>query len=407
MTPSPSFTPFARPVSGDCALLEEWRTLHRDTNASPFLSPDWITAWHQAFAPEQILELHGVRDAQGTIAAALPVVRRLDLRAPIAPSRSRSSLRSPTNWHTPEFGWSVRDREALPALLDASLDETGRRLSISFLSPDDAELLADAARRHGLRVLTRAVQHSPVLPLTDGFATVEASLPRKVRSEMRRRTRKLEERGTVTFETIESTTRGDGPITPHEEETVRAALAEGFAVEASGWKGERGTAIAAEAHVRSFYETISLRAFEAGLLRLHFLRLDGRALAFDLSFETSTHHSLVKTGFDPEFRSFGAGKILRRAMIEAAAERGITSYEFLGADAPWKSEWTSQRRDRVLVQAFRNGPAGLLDYSVHRHGRPLARRLRDWARSWRGNAMPAPAASSSNTAPKERSCASS
>ena len=63
------------------------------------------------------------------------------------------------------------------------------------------------------------------------------------------------------------------------------------------------------------------------------------------------------------------------ATLERAFERRLATFEFLGADEPWKLEWTSQVRERVVCQAFAPSPAGVAAWAAYAYGRPLAKRV--------------------------------
>jgi hypothetical protein len=62
-------------------------------------------------------------------------------------------------------------------------------------------------------------------------------------------------------------------------------------------------------------------------------------------------------------------------MLERAFERGLRRYEFLGDSDGWKLEWTAAVRERVLLQLFRGGAIGGLEWVAYAYGRPLARRV--------------------------------
>ena len=81
-------------------------------------------------------------------------------------------------------------------------------------------------------------------------------------------------------------------------------------MEGSGWKTR--TAIASRPDTRRFYRDVARWAAGRGWLRLGFLRLDGRALAFDFCLEHAGTHYLLKTGFDPAFRAYGPGMLMRK-----------------------------------------------------------------------------------------------
>jgi CelD/BcsL family acetyltransferase involved in cellulose biosynthesis len=237
-------------------------------------------------------------------------------------------------------------------------------LDLSFLDPEDAfypECVA-AARAAGRAIVSRPVLRSPYIDLEGTFEDFERTLPSKFRREVRRRRRKLEEEGEVTLEVEEGRERLD------------ELLDEGFAIEGSGWKTARGTAIASRSETDRFYRLVAAWAAARGMLELRFLRLDGRPLAFGMSLGTGGEVHVVKVGYDPEWARFAPGTLLTHAAIARAYEQGLRRYDFLGGEDPYKLDWTSQVRERLRLQAFGHTPAGLVAHAAWRYGRPLAKR---------------------------------
>jgi CelD/BcsL family acetyltransferase involved in cellulose biosynthesis len=346
----------ASPRASDLASLRcEWEELAERLQAPPFLHAGWIEAWWQAFGSGRLEIVTQRRAADGRLAALVPVVR------------ARGARSSPTNWHTSEFGLLAESGAAARTLCAALFAEGARRVSLAFLPPEQAELARAEALAQGQRVLQRTLQRSPYVPIDASWESYQGGLGKGFRDDLARMRRRLAERGEVTLEV--SCSPGD------------ELLAQGFEVEASGWKGARGTAIRSRPADRLFYTEVARWAAARGWLRLAFLRLDGRALAFDFCLERAGVHYLLKTGYDPAYRELGPGRILREAMLARAFRVGLRSYELMGAAEPWKLRWTSATRARELVQVFRPSPLGLLDWSLYRHGRPLARGLRAL---WRG-----------------------
>ena len=83
-------------------------------------------------------------------------------------------------------------------------------------------------------------------------------------------------------------------------------LAEGFAVEASGWKGRDGSAVLSAPDTERFYTEIAHEFHARGELRLNKLMLDGRLAAFDLCVLYRGTLYLLKTGFDEDLQGPGA-----------------------------------------------------------------------------------------------------
>lgn len=327
-------------------IAPEWEALANRVRANPFLRPGWVLSWWHAFGTGHLHALT-VRSGHSGRLVALLVVRR-----------QRGALRSPTNWHSPVFGTLSEDVHAHEALLDALAADDARQVALGYINPHESSLLRNAAARTGRLVICRTLARSPYVETTGVWEDYTYTLGKKLRSELRRRRRRLTEAGRVTFQVYDGR-RG-----------LKSLLDEGLGVEAAGWKGEANTAIASHPATRRFYVEVARWAASRGWLRLAFLRLNGHALGFDLCLEQEGVHYLLKTGFDPEYGHFAPGKLLRQEMIARAFRERVTSYELLGGEAPWKSEWTATIRPRLLVQLFRSSPLGLFDWAAYAYGRP-------------------------------------
>jgi CelD/BcsL family acetyltransferase involved in cellulose biosynthesis len=334
---------------------EEWDGLADRLEASPFLRPGWFEAWGAAFGRE--VRVMSVREA-GRLAGVLPfVATRGGLLTPRA-------VVSPTNWHTPVFGGLAESDAARDALAQALFSRRAARVDLAFVDAADPGLDAwrrEAARR-GQGVVERVAMRSPYVPLEGDFDSYREGLPRKLRKELGRLGRRLADEGTVEY------AFEDG------SERLEQLLDEGFAVEGSGWKSESGTAIVSREDTHRFYRDVARWAAARGTLVLAFLRLDGRALAFDLCIEEAGACHVLKGGFDPDYRRFGPGTLLTATSIERAYARGLESYELLGAEDDYKLQWTGAARERVRFQAFALSPAGRVSHLAWTHGRRLAKR---------------------------------
>ena len=166
----------------------------------------------------------------------------------------------------------------------------------------------------------------------------------------------------------------------HGNHRLDALLAEGFAVEASGWKGESGTSILGSPSTARFYREVAAWAAAEDWLRLWFLRLDGKAIAFAYCLEHGGAHYELKVGFDPEFSRFGPGVLLARAKLEHCFSAGLESYEFLGQAERHKLDWTEDCRELARLQVFAPTLAGRGSRIAWTHGRGLALRARSLLR---------------------------
>jgi CelD/BcsL family acetyltransferase involved in cellulose biosynthesis len=336
-------------------LEGEWDDLARRARAGPFLSSWWFRSWWRAFGQSdpRLVTLR----RSGRLAALLPLYG------------NGHRLHSMTNLHSCHFGTLAEDVAAADELA-AALFELPAHVELDYLGGPEARAFARLASDR--RVLLTPGQRSPFVDTRDDWNEYEKSLPSKLLANLRRRRRQLEEHGEVTIEIADGSAR------------FYELLAEGFAVEPSGWKEARGTAIVSDASTERFYTAVAESAAAAGVLRLSFLRLDGQPIAFQYGFEDGRSYYFLKGGFDPAQARYAPGKLLVHALLERAFGLGLATFEFLGADEPWKLDWTTKRRERMRLQAFLRSPGGLFRHAASSaylgFARPLAKRALHWAR---------------------------
>ncbi len=331
-------------------IYAAWDELATRLRAAPFLHPGWMSAWWEAFGPEKGFSVIALR-REGSLVAVMPIWRRGRVIA------------SPTNWHTPAYGPVAEDEASKVSLMRTVFELAPRRIDLSFLngSGGDVKWIGQAAQ--GYQITSRVVMRSPYVPVDDSWDAYWGTLPQKLRSNIRRRRRLLDKRGAVAVEISDGSSG------------MESLLAEGFRIEAAGWKGERGTAIASEPQTRRFYEQVCHWAAQRGLLRLIFLRVDGKAVVFNLCLETPDRHYVLKLGHDPDFDRESPATLLACDMIARTFAKGMKSYEWLGDALPYKLRWSKTSHEMVRVQAFAPSASGAVDRFVQLHGRRLAKSI--------------------------------
>src|SRR5262249_52955986 len=117
---------------------------------------------------------------------------------------------------------------------------------------------------------------------------------------------------------------------------VEDAMRDGLRIEAAAWKGEKGTAIISDAAATDFYIRLAQRQADLGQLRLTFLRLSGKRIAFNYLLQSRQKLYAVKIGYDPEYHTYSPGNMLLNLILKDACDRGIEEYDLLGGDDEWK-----------------------------------------------------------------------
>jgi CelD/BcsL family acetyltransferase involved in cellulose biosynthesis len=246
------------------------------------------------------------------------------------------------------------------------------------------ECLAQAARAaqrcgltYCLEPLARADRHltgrwesqrSPRLPLGGGAPPAEERIHAKFRANLRRRARRLGELGAVSLERTGGLDRLD------------VALGEFLALEGAGWKGERGTAIGRDPRLVAFYARIVRDAAARGALAIRTLRLDGRAVAVHLGLVHAGAFHLPKTAYDEALGAVSPGQLLQHEVLSECEARGLTAFEFLGPDMPWKRDWEPEHVPHDWLYVYRPSFAGRAMHTLKHRVRPAVKEALAW---WR------------------------
>lgn len=322
-------------------LIPEWHQLAAGAvDANPFFEADFLIAAVRNLAPAGTRFLT-VRNEAGKLVALVPV--RTHHSALVVPTA--------TVW-AHDYGpvgaplIDAQSPEAASGLLDA-LTATGRVAVFPYLplAGAAATALVGAAWRDKLPIGLASQHERAMIQEGEVAGDIRRSLPTKRRKEFARQMRRLGELGAVTIETVSETA------------AVRAGFEEFLALEAKGWKGQGGTALASSEATQKFALEIVSRLSAIDCCRVSAIRVDDRAVAMLVTILSADTAYSWKIAFDEAFARFSPGAQL---MLEAAsallAESGVQRIDSLAsADHPMIDHlWRGRRVMGTLVV----GPEG-------------------------------------------------
>jgi CelD/BcsL family acetyltransferase involved in cellulose biosynthesis len=370
------------------ALEKEWNAaLSRGPRDEPMLRHEWVRAWIENFSPGAPLRTILVR-AGRELHAAVPLVEVEERNADTC-FLPLKTWTTPHNDHSQRGGvlLGARGVEALPVVWEKLAGLAGwDRLRLRDLphgAPDWK--LRDLAESAGFPCGLWTSLRSPYLvlpaiepaiaavdakkpnrkPQPSPYELVESRLDAKFRQNLRRRRRRLAEQGEVKYVLL------DGK----DARELDCALADFFVIEASGWKGRGGTAIAQRPELVGFYTQIARDAARRGALALGFLELSGRRIAAHFSIVHGSRHYLLKLGYDESFHEFSPGQQLTSEMIRDSCQRGLGEFDFLGPCMEWKLDWEPALRTHTWLTIFRPTRRGRLVHEARYTAWPVARAL--------------------------------
>ncbi|HZI94541.1 MAG TPA: GNAT family N-acetyltransferase [Patescibacteria group bacterium] len=310
----------------------------------PFVTHEWVRSWFEHFGAGQRIHLLLVKSGK-TIVGIVPLMLQPGWMYGLPVMR----LQSIHNVYTERFDFIINGpAEEIYATIWNHLRSQEPRWDVLELR----QVPANSPTLTHLTRLATADRHrterwrscdSPYLSVDGSWDGYRQKLDRKHRANLRNRLDRLCRMGNVEVEVIEK------------PEQTHAALEEGWALEAAAWKGQAGTAIGCLPDARGFYEAFAMRAARRGWLRLYFLKINGRRIAFcyGLCYRNRTFE--LKPGYDPRYAPFSPSTTLCSMMIEQAFRHGQEEVDFLGANDGWKRSWTPTTRPHDWLFVFRPG----------------------------------------------------
>ncbi|MFC5137630.1 GNAT family N-acetyltransferase [Actinomycetospora rhizophila] len=317
----------------DPDLLEAWDALALATGAPVFARPGWLTAWADAFgAREHLRALTVHRD--GALVALLPVIS-----GPLG-------LRTPTNSETALIAPVVADDDAAGDLAQRLLARRAGTVDLDAVLADHPLTAALRTAAGSTPALETVRCSSPWVDTSGDPADFLRRLSKNRRHGLKRLAKRLDEAGEVSFDVSDG--RNDSG-----DDDLDELLRDGLRLEARDWKLAAGTAIASSPARVAFYTRAARWAADAGVLRLAFLRLDGRAIAFGYCLQQGPTLHFLKLGMDDEHAKLGPGMMITKRLIDHAfAQPGVRELDLLGENESYKADLASGVREQVRVRVY-------------------------------------------------------
>ncbi len=355
-----------RPQEVDQQTERDWDRLAVETGALPFVRPGWLRAAAAGFPRASPLSAVTLR-REGELVGVLPV--RADGRA----------LRGPVVDEVAACDLVAADRDAARLFGARLLAGPARQVDIGFAPAAGyvAAELAEVAEAHGRPVLLHPQRRQVTVDATGDWTEYERlHLGSDRRKGVARRWRRLREAGAAALEVH----HGSG-----DPDRAAALAVEGFEVEARSWKSAERTAVLARPETATMYTEAVRWAAEAGILRMYLLRLDGRAIGFQLALHQGRTLYAVKVGYDADHARYAPGILTFHGMVrDAFADPDVDSVVVLGEDEGYKREFGHAVAEEVRLRVFAGDRRGLLARAgaraAHEARQELRRRIPEPAR---------------------------
>jgi CelD/BcsL family acetyltransferase involved in cellulose biosynthesis len=132
-----------------------------------------------------------------------------------------------------------------------------------------------------------------------------------------------------------------------------------LAVEASGWKGQQGSAIVQNQALQNFYRELCEEFARLGKLRVFVLRRAGRIIAFQICTLHAGTLSCLKIGYLEELAKESPGQVLQLQIIKwAFSQPDVKVFDMLGPASDTKLKWATGVENLFTLYVFRRSLGG-------------------------------------------------
>lgn len=139
----------------------------------------------------------------------------------------------------------------------------------------------------------------------DAETYLQATISGRHRKELRRKEKRLGEQGALQYRTLQT------------DDDVESWIKSFLDLEASGWKGEEGSALSAKDSERQFFQSVAREAFRRGRLLMLALTLNDQPVAQKCNFLAGDGAFAFKIAYDEGRSDFSPGVLLEVENIKA------------------------------------------------------------------------------------------
>ena len=339
-------------------VVDQWREL-AERRGSAFMLPEWFATWMRHYGEGASARVLPAFAADGALLGVMPMV--------LQAGKLRFAGANLGDHFAPVA--AAEDEEKVAAAATDELDEA------RFMVLDRVDCGARWQRdlrvgaRHEMRRIALRRDVLPYVDLRDlSWEDYLASRSRNLRSQVRRKTKKLERDHGAIFRRTTSAAE------------LEADLDSFFELHDARWDPRGGSSLSTD-RSREFHREFAALLLEHDWLRLWSLEIEGRVVASWYGWHIGGRYAYYLGGFSPDWEELSVGFVLLARTIRAATEEGAHEYDLLRGNEEYKSRFSTGEREvetAVLVPA---GSVARLAVSTEARLWELSQRLPDGVRS--------------------------
>jgi len=326
-------------------LREFWnQILQKALDNDVFSTWEWLWCWWKYFGTERELRILTVKEGDHIIAIAPFMLSNYNFLN--IGKLSKIEFMSCPYGDYNNFILLKRESECLKLFLETLMGFSDWDLLDLRDIPEGNSLpkISDSFCSFGkLRFDMKVRTVCPYIRLPTSTEAFEKRMSRNMRRNLRKRMRRLKKLYKVEV------------ITQREFGSVTRAMETFFRLHQKKWESEGKPGAFIDENFRRFHKDLARIFDEKGWLDLHFLTVDGEPVAAAYTFDYNFKKYGYLTGFDPEFRRFGVGNLLKMYIIQECINRGFREYDLTRDFEPYKADWATNVRRNYVIRFVKGG----------------------------------------------------
>jgi CelD/BcsL family acetyltransferase involved in cellulose biosynthesis len=323
-------------------LKGDWNTLLKKSKSDTvFLTWEWMYTWWECFQENKHLSILTVYDENENLVGIAPLC--MDKKKiggiPVLNYIKFLGTMPISSDHLDFILYQDREKEVLETIAEYLFQENTWDFCLLSNIPSTSltgKFLKEIMENRPFQ--SEISQVCPYIPLPTRIEDFHASLSGNMRSTIKRRRRNLFKK----YDKVEF-------VTWENPDGIENAMERLFALHEKRWKVVKYKGNLTRSDVREFHKKIAGIFLSSDLLRLYFLRVQGKDVATLYTFKYNNKLFYYQGGWDPEWSNDRIGSVLTNLVIEDAINNGYSEYDFLRGTEDYKTRLTDKKREEVDI----------------------------------------------------------
>ncbi|NOX87864.1 MAG: GNAT family N-acetyltransferase [Calditrichaeota bacterium] len=346
-------------------LEKDWQSLlSKSRHPVPFLDYHWIRIWCKHFIRNNKLKFFIITNPQDELKGIIPLYPGEERQAGIKFKVLKFSANS-HSFRTDLIIDSKIREEAVNYWLDSVVSDK----QFDYLKfrefPVDEKLLKSLDQKQ-IHFSLEEQKKPPRLEISGDWESYFDSRRGHFRRNLRRRMRNAEkEFGKIEYRIFDGNS-----------DEMQSVILDGFRLEASGWKGKKGSAVIYSEEAKQFYLEIAENFSKRKMLHVGTLFFGDKMVGFNFSVFYNQTFYLLKVAYDESVSRYSPGQIMTFHLLQYVFENGFKSFDFLGPSMPWKLEWADQFTDQYTLYIYSSTAKAKYLRSIKNHVIPALKKIK-------------------------------